>query len=394
MPREELDQQAESKTLPLGEGTDSAKRPRSRLFDTALLIGVFILTITILCGLVFLVRAWPFTEAYVIRQLEQATSSRVRFKTFRRTYFPRPGCVAEGVRFERGSDPSHLAILTIDTLTIAGNLTRLFNKHVALIRVAGAHATFPPVGTGESWKPTQSDVIVDELIGNGAILDFLRHNRKQPPVRFVLNDFVVHHMASHDPAHFEVRLENPKPPGQINASGSFGPWNLDRVEQTPVSGHYAFRNADLGVFGGIRGTLSSDGQFTGELDSIAVEGTTDTPNFMVGDSTHKVDLKTQFRAQVDSTNGDVQLDSVSAQVRRTRVHSRGSVAEHPNEDGKTATPWRLRNSGQHHRHIPSTQILCGPDLKIVPCEVNRWCGADTPIREFLGVARAPSPGIF
>jgi hypothetical protein len=133
---------------------------------------------------------------------------------------------------------------------------------------------------------------------------------------------------------FEVRLTNPVPPGEITAKGSFGPWKMDHLETTPLSGDYGLAQADLGVFGGIAGILSSSGKFEGTLEGITVEGSTTIPNFKVHGGTHQEDLKTKFKAEVDPANGDVTLHATSAQLRQTTVMSQGTIAERPDADGK------------------------------------------------------------
>lgn len=284
---------------------------------------------------VYLGRAWPFTQENVIKQLEQATSSTVHVERFSRIFLPHPGCVAEGVTFHRGTG-SQQERMTVARLTIVGTLTGLFTKHLALIRAQGAYAVFSLLGSGESWKPTKSDVVVDQLTADDAVLDFDRHDSKKPPVTFRVHEFVAHHLATRNSMKFELRIQNPTPPGEVRVSGTFGPWNMTEVSATPIAGIYSFRNADLGVFGGIRGILASDGQFQGTLANIAVQGTTTTSDFEVRGSSHKIGLGSEFRANVDAGNGDVTLDQVKARMVRTIVVSRGSVAGRPHEEGKTA----------------------------------------------------------
>jgi hypothetical protein len=226
--------------------------------------------------------------------------------------------------------------MTVDRLTIQASPVGLFKKHLSVIRMEGAHAIFAALGTGANWQPTVSRVVVDELEANDALLEFARHNPREPRIRFVIQRFVGHHLATPDPMHFELQIQIPMPPGRVQVTGSFGPWNMKQVFETPISGSYSFRQADLGVFGGIQGTLSSDGQFQGPLDSLQVEGTTSAPNFNVKRASHKVNLDSAFHAQVDATNGDVTLNQVRAQVLQTIVFSRGSIAQHRTEDGKTA----------------------------------------------------------
>jgi hypothetical protein len=292
--------------------------------------------IAILIAVIGLSLAWPFTRENVIKQLELATTSAVTIGAFRPTFFPHPGCVAEAVVLKRGSSPENQAVMTVERLTIVGNLTGLVTKHLALIRLQGAHAVFPTLGNGTSWTPTQSTVVVDQLIANDALLDFSSDPRDEKPLRFVVHEFSGNPLAVREPMKFKVRVQNPVPPGEVEANGSFGPWKADNVSTTPVSGTYVFRQANLGVFRGIHGILSSSGKFQGTLEGISVEGETKTPEFQVQGSSHKVPLDTGFKAFVDPSNGDLALQDVTARVRQTTVQSRGRVAGRQNNHGKTA----------------------------------------------------------
>jgi hypothetical protein len=235
----------------------------------------------------------------------------------------------------RGAGSQNETKMIIRKLTIEATIFGLFAKHLALIQADGAQVTFPAFGTGQSWQPTESKIVVDELRANEASVDFVRHNPKQPQVRFALHEFVAHHLAAHDPMRFEILVQNPEPPGEVRAKGSFGPWKMDRVTSTPIEGTYSFRDADLGVFEGIQGRLASDGEFKGTLENISVQGTTTTPDFEVKGSSNKVPLQTEFRAGVDPSNGDITLEQVHARVLRTMVISHGSIARRPNTPGKT-----------------------------------------------------------
>src|SRR5262249_12602617 len=97
-------------------------------------------------------------------------------------------------------------------------------------------------------------------------------------------------------------------------------------QDTPMSGSYTFDHADLGVYSGIGGMLSSKGKFDGQFKHINVSGTTDTPDFVVTSGGHKHHLSTHFDAYVDATRGDTFLNRVEAHLGRTMVVARGAVA--------------------------------------------------------------------
>ena len=82
---------------------------------------------------------------------------------------------------------------------------------------------------------------------------------------------------------FRATLTNPTPPGLVKSTGKFGLWNASEPGKTPVSGSSIFQNADLSVFRGVAGILSSKGKYEGVLDRIEVQDETDTPDFTVSD---------------------------------------------------------------------------------------------------------------
>jgi hypothetical protein len=136
---------------------------------------------------------------------------------------------------------------------------------------------------------------------------------------------------------FKAQLTNPEPPGLIDTTGRFGPWNFDEPSATAVSGHYSFQHADLAVFKGISGILSSVGDYTGVLHNILVDGTTDTPDFKLDSGGQAVHLTTKFRAMVDGTNGNTYLTPVKAHFLESDIVTNGEVAGKPGQKGKTIT---------------------------------------------------------
>lgn len=60
-----------------------------------------------------------------------------------------------------------------------------------------------------------------------------------------------------------------------------------KPSHTPLEAQYEFRDADLGEFDGIRGTLDSTGIFAGVLDRVEVNGRTSVPDFALADVGHR-----------------------------------------------------------------------------------------------------------
>ena len=154
------------------------------------------------------------------------------------------------------------------------------------------------------------------------------------PQKFVIQSLTLRTIGAGQPMDFTAMLTNPKPVGQIESRGYFGPWNAAQPGATAVGGTYSFHDADLGTIKGIGGILSSAGGYQGTLDKIVVDGKTDTPDFQVKISGHKVPLHTEFHAIVDGTDGNTYLQPVKAQFLHSFLTARGYVVRDQGEPGR------------------------------------------------------------
>ncbi|MEX2303343.1 MAG: hypothetical protein WD733_20550 [Bryobacterales bacterium] len=174
--------------------------------------------------------------------------------------------------------------------------------------------------------------VVSTVIADGTHLEILPKQRWKKPLSFDLFKLTLHGAGPNSAMKFDSVMTNPKPPGDIVTSGEFGPWDKESPRRTPVSGEYTFTNADLSVFKGISGILSSEGTYDGVLERITVEGWTDIPDFQASGNT--VHLKTNYHAVVDGTSGDTYLEPVEASFLQSKVIARGKVAGVPDRKGK------------------------------------------------------------
>ena len=145
------------------------------------------------------------------------------------------------------------------------------------------------------------------------------------PLVFDIENLTLTDVGADKPFVYNATLKNPRPVGDVHATGHFGPWQSDDPRETPIDGDYLFTHADLGTFKGIAGILSSTGKFYGKLSHINVEGVTDTPDFRLDISDHPVPLHTDFKAVVNGTTGDTTLTEVVARLQKTVIHASGSV---------------------------------------------------------------------
>ena len=309
-------------------------------------VGIVIGVAAASCLAIFLAhRYWPFEPQTVIQDLQDATNSRVQVQSFHRRYFPRPGITLRGVTLVHDADAAK-PLATIDKLTIRGSYLGIMTHHVDQVRAEGLHIFVPPFGTAQAFHTQPSAITVGKLIVDGGTLEFGLHQAQKPPLRFDIHEATLQDLAWLRPFSYRIKLHNPNPSGEIAASGEFGAWSQQSAAETPISGEFKFEDADLSIYGGIAGKLSSTGKFSGNLGHINISGTTDTPEFKVQDGGNPVHLTSQFAAYVDATRGDTFLKHVDALFGRTRIIADGSIAKSATSEGKAASLTLIAQRGR------------------------------------------------
>jgi hypothetical protein len=202
--------------------------------------------------------------------------------------------------------------------------------HVETVYVKGLELNIPPKGnrqemTNMGSRSPKTTIYVDQFVCEDTKLVINTSKPGKPPLEFAIVNLKMKDVGPGQPFQFNATLVNPKPVGNIQSSGLFGPWQQDSPRDTPVQGDYSFNKADLSTIKGIGGILSSTGEYSGTLGNIVVHGKTDTPDFRIATSGHAVQLHTEFHAVVDGTSGDTYLQPVNATFLRTSFTANGSV---------------------------------------------------------------------
>src|SRR5205823_1752467 len=220
--------------------------PRPRLHPSRgrwLLVTVLILLAIIAVPTILLIAQWPFTPQKVARNLEEATGSKVEIKSFQRVYLPRPGCIAQGLTFRRGSDPNQPPVMTIERLHILSSMLGLFGSHVAKIIAEGVHVVMPPLGSESGAKPA-SDIVVGELVTKDAVFEFLRRNPAEPRVQFLVRTLSLKNLGRRTTITFYTAVRVPEPPGEAEIQGTLGPFKQNQNAEAPGAGTSPVQTAD------------------------------------------------------------------------------------------------------------------------------------------------------
>jgi hypothetical protein len=302
----------------------------------------WILLAVSICAVIFLAivaAKWPFTREAMTKRLERASSAQVDIRGFHSTYFPFPGCIAEDVVFrEKGSAPGQkpsAPIITIRKLTIESTFSGLLSKpgRIRKIIADGLRIHVPHEGANLHGEANSSgdQTIIEELRADNALLELATGHTGENKLVFQIHHALFHEIGGRNAVPFQVSLHLPIPPGEVESSGSIGPWRDEKgtVRSTAISGKYVLTRADLGVFKALGGIVSSRGEFSGNLERLNLSGMTDTPNFEVKESGHQFHLSTQFRGLLDMKNGDLVLPSLEARLGNTNLIAHGSVSGKP-----------------------------------------------------------------
>jgi len=180
-----------------------------------------------------------------------------------------------------------------------------------------------------------NSITIGEITVDGALLEFMPKQPEHDPFKLRIHRLTFDNVSEGRSIPYHVALSNTEPPGEIRADGEIGPWNEDDPGSTSVTGSYTYEHANLAVFEGISGTLSSHGKFSGTIGHMDANGETDVPDFRVSGSSHTVHLTSKFQAVVDGTNGDTYLQNVDSHFQRTTLTTSGSVIGQPGQHGKT-----------------------------------------------------------
>ncbi len=282
----------------------------------------------------------PILRARVVQTLATRFNSQVKLGEFHASVYRGLDVEGKDLSLRSNLDPSLPPQISVASFSFHTELVDLFRSpmHVGSVEVHGLVVKVPSKSERAAMPKSKKGhgklkIVIDRIFCDDALLVLLTDDPKKLPMHFLIHALTLKRIGSDQPMHFTASLVNPRPVGNIAAVGNFGPWHTEQPGNTPVDGNYSFTNADLSTTKGIAGTLSSQGKFYGKLDTIAVDGATDTPNFSIDASGHKVDLRTQFHAIVNGTNGNTYLQPVHAHFLHTDLTATGYVERAQTQKG-------------------------------------------------------------
>lgn len=316
---------------------------RARRWPYVVALAVLLLAVV---ALILLIVNWPFTRQAVIDALQESSARTVTIERFKMTFFP-PGCVAEGIDFLHRKHKDKPPLITIQKLVIKGSYLGLIGspKRLSKVVVVGMHVTVPPNSNDGKPNPvmpltdasTNRPIEIGRILADGAILEFVSSHPNKEPFKLIIDKLALDGVGKSKPIKYQATINNTEPVGVINSTGQFGPWNPDDPGVTAVAGTYSFEHADLATFKDLSGILSSQGNFSGTLARMAVQGKVGVSGFRVNHSAHAVNLTSEYQGSVNATDGDTFLESVKATLAHTILDASGAVTSIHGVKGKSVS---------------------------------------------------------
>jgi len=312
----------------------SEPRHKTRLWTFCLVLPIVVLVAT---GIYFINAHWPYRYREIEPLLQEVFASQVKIDHYRRTYFPNPGFVAIGLTLRRNSAPDLPPVGSAHDLIVQGSWLDLLllRKRVRVVEVTGLHIVIPPVGSranhedfpaGSSADFGGPTTVVEQLNMHQATLDIMRTDGSR--YSFPIRQLIIRNLQKGKAIAYSVDMQNAKPTGHIQSTGSFGPLTPKNLGATPVSGNFTFSPVNLRDMGSISGTLSAAGHFNGALAAIEAYATSDTPDFAVG-SGRPAAIAGSVHCTINGLNADLVIHSIEAKTGATTIHAHGSIIGSP-----------------------------------------------------------------
>lgn len=348
----------------MGDRTSLWKRKRWLIWVTGCL--VLVLALAAVAVSVFLRRIEPFLRARIVEALEDRFHARVELDSFHVSLVDGLWAEGKGLRIW---PPARVDGVTVPGVAGQGSPLIALDEfrfhaplryrpgqplHISEVQLKGLHLFLPPrshfehatlsaapPGTASNSSPASASGAaaeakpktgarlftfqIDTIECTGAQLVLGTNKPDKLPLDFAIAHFKLTNVSSGGAMGFEAELTNPRPVGAIRSTGSFGPWLASDPGETPITGDYRFDHADLSIFKGIAGILSSTGRYQGTLRDLTADGDADVPDFRLTAFGNALPLHTHFHARVDATNGDTWLEPVDATLGQSHFTAQGQV---------------------------------------------------------------------
>ena len=284
----------------------------------------------------------PVLQQALIRALNDNMDADVQLASFTVDSFPTLRIHGDDLTLRLKKQQQSAPFIEVRHFEVTGDVFGLLHRHrrFSSVVLEGLRITIPPrtpndrEAGGRVATAVEGPVLIDRVVARDAQLILVPADPRKEPKVWSIHDLDLEAVGFNRAMPFKAALTNPIPAGEIQTAGTFGPWMKGDPGQTALEGHYTFDRVKLDTIKGIGGTLTSTGDFSGQLHEIDVRGKTSTPDFTIDVGGAPAPLETEFHAVVDGTNGNTYLKPVKARLLETDIEASGAVESRPGSKGR------------------------------------------------------------
>ena len=277
----------------------------------------------------------------IVAALSEQLDSDVEIGELNGSIFPSLKLTGTGLVVRHHGRAELPPLITLQRFSVDASLLELLHRPMRIrdVRGEGLTVQIPPRDDrgDDTRRELKSPFVIEHMEATGAQLIMIPRRADRQPRVFLIHSVSLESFAFDRQAPFRALLTNPLPKGEIDATGTLGPWRAIEPGSTPVAGRFILTKADLGTIRGLGGTLDGTGTFEGRLDRIDVLADTNTPDFSLDVGGAPVALLARAQVVVDGTDGDTTLQTVEASFLDTTVLARGTVLGSQNDTGRSVT---------------------------------------------------------
>lgn len=185
--------------------------------------------------------------------------------------------------------------------------------------------------SAEGSAPAASPLAVDRILIQNAFISIETADQQGGPEEFRINEIQFTEFSLDESVPYSASLSFERLKGDLQIEGRFGPWNFQHPVETPLSGAYSLREADISAIGAVEGMLNASGEFDGSVRELQIEGTADVPDFAIQDKGGPVILEVNYR--IRRRDEETLLEEIVSRFSGSTLRTTGRVGPSPDAQG-------------------------------------------------------------
>lgn len=190
---------------------------------------------------------WMVLRAYrpaalkdrIVALLGDELESEVTLDSLEGSFFPRIVLSGGGLIIRAKGRTDVPPLISIEHFEIRASLGKVLRRprHVSDVRLQGLDVHIPPNDHDRSDEDAKErdgaegayslrELVIDRLEAPDAVLTLIPRKTGKPPKVFTVHHLVMESVGRGHTSPFIATLTNPIPKGEIETSGTFGPWNV------------------------------------------------------------------------------------------------------------------------------------------------------------------------